>query len=59
MKRVFLIVLDSFGIGELPDAGDFGDEGSNTIRSCAKSPFFSMPNMDKLGLFKIDWGDCL
>lgn len=57
MKRVFLIVLDSFGIGELPDAARFNDEGSNTIASCAKSSFFSMPNMQKLGLFNIDGVD--
>lgn len=31
MKRVFLIVLDSFGIGEMPDAAKYGDEGSNTL----------------------------
>lgn len=54
MKRVFLIVLDSFGIGELPDAASFHDEGSNTISSCALSKHFSMPNMKKLGLFNID-----
>ena len=33
-KRVFLIVLDSFGIGEMPDAAEFGDEGSNTLKAC-------------------------
>ena len=33
MKRIFLIVLDSFGIGEAPDAAKFGDEGSNTLAS--------------------------
>lgn len=54
MKRVFLIVLDSAGIGELPDAGLYGDEGSNTLRSAAGSPYFSMPNMRRLGLFNID-----
>lgn len=54
MKRVFLIVLDSFGIGEMPDAAKYGDEGSNTIGTVAKSPEFSMPNMEKLGLFNID-----
>ena len=54
MKRVFLIVLDSFGIGEEPDADMFGDVGSNTIASCATSKFFDMPNMSKLGLFNID-----
>ena len=57
MKRVFLIVLDSFGIGEEPDAEKFGDVGSNTIRSCSTSAMFDMPNMAKLGLFNIDGVD--
>ncbi len=54
MKRVFLIVLDSFGIGEMPDAEAFGDRGSSTIASCAASREFFVPNMEKLGLFHID-----
>lgn len=54
MKRVFLIVLDSFGIGEMPDAAAYGDAGTNTLRSVRKSPYFSMENMKKLGLFHID-----
>ena len=54
MKRVFLIVLDSFGIGEMPDAANYGDKGSNTLGTVAKSQEFSMPNMEKLGLFNID-----
>ena len=54
MRRVFLIVLDSVGIGEMPDAADYGDAGSNTIRAVASSPYFSMPNMRKLGFFNID-----
>ena len=54
MKRVFLIVLDSFGIGEMPDAAAFGDAGSNTLAAAAKGAGFSMPNMGKLGLFCID-----
>lgn len=58
MKRVFLIVLDSFGIGEEPDAAEYGDEGSNTIAAVAKSQYFNMPNMQKLGLFNIDGVDC-
>ena len=58
MKRVFLIVLDSVGIGELPDAAEYGDEGSNTLRACSASPYFDMPNMAKLGLFHIDQVDC-
>lgn len=54
MKRVFLIVLDSCGVGELPDAADFGDVGSFTLRSAAGDKGFSMPNMERLGLFHID-----
>lgn len=57
MKRVFLIVLDSVGIGEMPDAADFGDQGSNTLRACSASPQFSLPNLEKLGLFHIDGND--
>lgn len=54
MKRVFLIVLDSVGIGEMPDAADYKDAGSNTIKAASRSPYFSMPNMRKLGFFNID-----
>ena len=53
-KRVFLIVLDSFGIGEAPDAKDFGDEGSNTLLAVSKSLYFDLPNLEKLGLFAVD-----
>jgi len=53
-KRVFLIVLDSFGIGEMKDAAEYGDVDVNTLRSVSKSMFFKMPNMEKLGLFEID-----
>ncbi len=53
-KRVFLIVLDSFGVGELPDAADFGDKGSHTLRSCCLQKEFHAPNLAKLGLFNID-----
>ena len=58
MKRVFLIVLDSFGIGEMEDAADYGDKGTNTLRSVAASPEFDLPNMGALGLFNIDGVDC-
>lgn len=54
MKRVFLIVLDSFGIGEMEDAQEYGDKGTNTLRSVSASPFFHAPNLEKLGLFEID-----
>lgn len=53
-KRVFLIVLDSCGIGELPDAADYGDVGSNTLKSCTTSSKYHTPEMAKLGLFNID-----
>lgn len=56
-RRVFLIVLDSFGIGGAPDAADFGDEGSNTLRTITKSPAYSTPNLKRLGLFNIDGVD--
>lgn len=52
-KRVVLIVLDSVGVGELPDAADFGDEGSNTVKAAATSGFLDMPNMKELGFFNI------
>ena len=54
MKRVFLIVLDSCGCGAMPDSERFGDVGVHTLRSCASSDKFHMPNMKKLGLGNID-----
>lgn len=54
MKRVFLIVLDSFGIGHAKDAESFGDEGSNTLEAIRKSAFFKADNMARSGLFNID-----
>ena len=59
MKRIFLIVLDSFGIGALPDAAAFGDAGANTLASCAASPHLHIPNMIAAGLGNIDGVDCL
>lgn len=53
-NRIFLIVLDSFGIGEMPDAKNYGDEGSNTLGAIMKSPKFKADNMAKIGLFNID-----
>lgn len=58
-KRVFLIVLDSLGIGNAPDAKIFGDEGSNTLRTISKSEYYHTPNMLKLGLGNIDGVDYL
>ena len=54
MKRVFLIVLDSVGIGAAPDAAAFGDAGAHTMRSCSTSPAFRVPNLLAAGLGNID-----
>ena len=59
MKRVFLIVLDSFGIGAMPDAESFGDVGVNTLRACASSDKLQIPNMIAAGLGNIDGVDSL
>lgn len=58
-QRVFLIVLDSFGIGNALDAADFGDEGANTLHTITQSPEYDTPNMNKLGLSRIDGIDYL
>lgn len=58
-KRVFLVVLDSFGVGEEPDAASFGDYGVNTLRSIAQSSSFNCPNLRALGLFNLDGIDFL
>lgn len=57
-KRVFLIVLDSFGIGAMPDAEKFGDIDVNTIASCARSEYFKLPQLADLGLFNIEGVTC-
>ena len=54
MKRVFLIVLDSVGIGALPDAHLYGDEGTNTLLSCHKTGLLDIPNMKRMGLSNIE-----
>ena len=53
-KRVIMIVMDSFGIGEEPDADKFGDLGTNTLRSCLTSKYFKADNLKKMGFFNID-----
>ncbi len=53
-KRVFLIVLDSFGIGEMDDAKEYGDAGTNTLGSVSESAYFKVPNLRTLGLFNIE-----
>ena len=57
-KRVFLIVLDSCGCGELPDAANFGDTGTHTIRSLVNSGKLNVPNLTQMGLFNIDGIGC-
>ncbi len=59
MKRVFLCVLDSVGIGNAPDAHFFGDKGADTLRSISSSPEFHIPNLLKMGLGCIDGVDYL
>ena len=54
MKRIFLIVLDSCGIGQMPDAAAFGDENVNTLRSCAASEHLHIPNLIASGIGNID-----
>ena len=49
-ERVFLIVLDSAGIGNAPDAAQYGDEGANTFLSISRSEKFNIPNLKKAGL---------
>lgn len=56
-KRVFLIVLDSFGIGGAPDAAKFGDEGSNTLAAVLSYSNEAFPNLAKMGLLAIDGED--
>ncbi len=53
-KRVFVVVLDSFGCGEAPDAAAWGDEGSNTLCACGTSPKMNIPNMTRLGLCNVE-----
>ncbi len=59
MKRIFLIVLDSFGIGAMPDAASFGDAGANTLAACEKTGILHLPNLCKAGLGNIDGVTCL
>ncbi len=59
MKRIFLIVLDSFGIGAMPDSQAFGDVNVNTLAACATSKELCIPNMIAAGLGSIDGVSCL
>jgi phosphopentomutase len=59
IKRVFIIVLDSVGIGAAPDAADFGDAGANTMYRIFDSEYFNIPNLIDLGLGSIEGIDYL
>ena len=59
MKRIFLFVLDSCGIGQMPDAASFGDVGVNTLASCATSSKLNIPNLIAAGMGNIDGVTCL
>ena len=59
MKRIFLFVLDSCGIGAMPDSDNFGDVGVNTLKSCASSEKFHIPTMLSAGIGNIDGVDYL
>ena len=57
MKRIFWVVADSFGVGALPDAADFGDTGADTLRSLEQSGALHIPFLRRLGLFRAARGD--
>ena len=59
MKRIFLIVLDSFGIGAMPDAEFFGDKGANTLASCQKATKIDINTLICAGLGNIDRVECV
>lgn len=59
MNRIFLIVLDSCGIGQMPDAAAFGDVNVNTLGSCAASGRLNIPNLTAAGMGNIDGVTCL
>lgn len=54
IKRVFLIVLDSAGVGQLPDAEKFGDTGADTLGSCFRSGKLDIPVMQSMGIYNIE-----
>ena len=54
VNRVIVMVLDGFGVGELPDANKYGDEGSNTLAGIYNNTKLNIPNMKKLGIYNID-----
>ena len=53
-KRIFLVVLDSVGAGEAPDAKAFGDIGAHTLRSVFETGALKVPTLIKMGIGNID-----
>ena len=58
INRVVLMVIDGFGVGEAPDAKQYGDEGSNTLVNIYNQVHPNLPNMKNLGLYNIDGIEC-
>ena len=54
MGRINIIVCDGFGVGEAPDADEYGDCGSNTLEGIYDNTDLKIPNFKKLGLYNID-----
>ena len=54
INRTIIIVLDWFGLGELPDANKYGDKGSNTLKHIYENTKLNVPNMRNIGLFNIE-----
>lgn len=54
INRAVIIVLDSFGVGELPDAKQYNDDGSNTLRGIYENTSLNLPNLKKMGLYNIE-----
>lgn len=53
MKKSIIVILDGFGVGEAPDAADYGDVGSNTLEGIYNNYSLNIPNLKKLGLYNI------
>ncbi len=54
INRAIVIVLDGFGVGEAPDANDYNDVGSNTLKGIYDNTKLNIPNMENLGIYNID-----
>ena len=55
VNRGIIIVLDGFGVGELPDANKYNDVGSNTLEGIYSHTKLNLPNLKKMRLYNIDW----